>query len=366
MSARGSACSSALQHKSTTMSRWSVLQLAGIAADVLSIPATIVASSSSSTTAAAAKSQHFVILPGNPGVAQFYEQFAHDVHRELRGAYHVHCVSYAGHQLNARERGQTGDADARLHGLLDQAPHHLAFLNHLCQSATAGGASTAAPPRIVLFGHSIGASVALQMMRQRPDLDVAHVFCGFPFLRFDLTRTQERLFHLLFFLAPLVNVLLRAIGWCAPPRVVRAVARACGAPADESLLAVAARLPQHAATTARNILHLGSDEFARMPRARFVEDELQVHKAAQISYFWARNDRWAPEHQLRDLCALLATGSDASSAPLSPPSSSVPRPLPPSVHVFEASVSHAFCTERTSCALVAQQCRAVLEARALL
>ena len=128
---------------------------------------------------------------------------------------------------------------------------------------------------------------------------------------------------------------------------------------------------QHATTTARNILHLGSDEFARMPRTRFVEAELQVRKAAQISYFWARNDRWAPAHQLRDLCALLATGTDASSksslpSPPSSSSSSSPPPLPPSVYMFDASVSHAFCTERASCALVAQQCRAVLEARALL
>jgi pimeloyl-ACP methyl ester carboxylesterase len=234
--------------------------------------------------------------------------------------------------------------DARVHGLHEQVPHKLALLDAL--AAESSGA------QFVLFGHSIGAWVVLQMMRARPDLDIQHAFCGFPFLRFDLSWHQELAFRLLFLLAPLLTVLFRVFSWFSLS-IRNRIVRACGAPSDA--ISLANRLIDHPVVM-QNAFFMGRDEFNSMPRAQFAVPDVQLKNQKNLTYFWVRGDRWAPEHQLADLCKLLRGSEEQSTE------------IPSNIELLEHDppVSHAFCVEHHSCALVAMRCGAVLQRRGLL
>lgn len=132
-------------------------------------------------------------------MAQFYEFFARRVHESIDAdRWHVHVLSYAGHQLDGRPtvmdaaNGGGGAGALRLHGLEIQVPHKLAFLDwlqlhdrdsviasssHPPQAGAVGAAGNEGglssepgvipgetePLQFVLFGHSIGSWVCLQV-----------------------------------------------------------------------------------------------------------------------------------------------------------------------------------------------------------
>ena len=130
-----------------TTSGWRILSLDGIHTDVFSLAA----AAPDGGRAVQPVGQHLVILPGNPGVAQFYETVARAMHDEVplgvdarhrcaRGCFdfhagcvfvcvcvavcrstqlgrrcHVHVLSHAGHELNGANPG-------RVFGLEQQVP----------------------------------------------------------------------------------------------------------------------------------------------------------------------------------------------------------------------------------------------------
>ncbi len=101
---------------------------------------------------------HVVVVPGNPGCAQFYIPFVHKLHTQLNGGAHVHTLSYAGHELDGSNCGT-------VYPLSCQAPHKLAFVEQLKRDQP--------DAEFVLFGHSVGAWVSLEVQHRSHQL--AHV-----------------------------------------------------------------------------------------------------------------------------------------------------------------------------------------------
>jgi len=113
-----------------------IVSLLGIATDVYSL------------SASRPSRLHIVVVPGNPGCAQFYIPFVQKLHTQLDGGAHVHTLSYAGHELDGSNGGT-------VYPLSCQAPHKLAFVEELQRDHT--------DAEFVLFGHSLGAWVALEV-----------------------------------------------------------------------------------------------------------------------------------------------------------------------------------------------------------
>uniref|UniRef100_A0A3Q2D5W3 Lipid droplet-associated hydrolase n=1 Tax=Cyprinodon variegatus TaxID=28743 RepID=A0A3Q2D5W3_CYPVA len=139
----------------------------------------------------------FLIIPGNPGMVEFYRSFMQTLHSLL--GLPVWAVSHAGHcappdsmdivegrtsfsfRLSSQLRpenqvvspcGSDASAAAKrdVFGLDGQVQHKLAFLHQHVPRGTA----------LVLVGHSIGCYMILEMMRRDPELKVLKAVLLFP------------------------------------------------------------------------------------------------------------------------------------------------------------------------------------------
>ncbi|KAI3984933.1 hypothetical protein MKX01_004701 [Papaver californicum] len=110
-------------------------------------------------------SLHVVIIPGNPGIVQFYNLFAEAVYEMLDGCASVTAIGHISHTKKNWDLG-------RLFSLQDQIDHKVAFINQEIQN-------TEIP--IFLVAHSIGSHMSLEVFRSLPER-VKYCVGLYPFL----------------------------------------------------------------------------------------------------------------------------------------------------------------------------------------
>ncbi|GAV05776.1 hypothetical protein RvY_15854 [Ramazzottius varieornatus] len=111
-----------------------------------------------------------LLIPGNPGCINYYQEFALALWRSLGGTVPVWGISHAGHVFHDKLKQETFDGNA-YPTLQFQVDHKRWFLDHYV------------PPHvehITIIGHSIGSYIALQMAKQSKDPRINHVIGLFP------------------------------------------------------------------------------------------------------------------------------------------------------------------------------------------
>ncbi|PWN89700.1 hypothetical protein FA10DRAFT_303005 [Acaromyces ingoldii] len=119
-----------------------------------------------------------LFLPGNPGLADYYRGYLSELHRLVGPSLEIVCVSQLGH--DPASAGFSLDTEPVV-SLRRQIEHKEAIL-----AALAGGTD-----RVILAGHSIGAYMALEIVRRRrtgPRIDSLHLL--FPALH-DMAQTPN-------------------------------------------------------------------------------------------------------------------------------------------------------------------------------
>eukprot|EP00455_Lapot_gusevi_P011136 TRINITY_DN15118_c0_g3_i3.p1 TRINITY_DN15118_c0_g3~~TRINITY_DN15118_c0_g3_i3.p1 ORF type:complete len:334 (+),score=36.18 TRINITY_DN15118_c0_g3_i3:61-1062(+) len=268
---------------------------------------------------------HFVVFPGNPGIVQFYQPFLASLAHQVGDYCHIHALSYAGHSINSPSNGQ-------LYSLDQQIQHKMAFLDSIAASYE----QKDDPPRFILFGHSIGSYVCLQIMKLRPDLRVLHAFLGFPFLRFDLHPLENFKFRTMFAFQILVAGFAALLG-CLPLSWRMFLVRLFTGSKNHDFLTTVANMLKY--SIIRNGLFLGRDEFNVMPRSFDAPHPLSLSRVSSLATaLFTRADRWSPIIQYHELkprqnlrCIL---SSEVNSVPL----------------------EHAFCVDEKQSQVVADIC----------
>ncbi|XP_064480283.1 lipid droplet-associated hydrolase-like isoform X3 [Ornithodoros turicata] len=119
-----------------------------------------------------------ILIPGNPGIIDYYEEFLKEIYQAFGGAVHVCGISHAGHnELPCTLSFPDFSANPELYGLDGQIQHKLSFLDE----------NIPVTRPILLAGHSIGAYMILQIMEKRPQMRVglwmaAHLLMVIPAL----------------------------------------------------------------------------------------------------------------------------------------------------------------------------------------
>ncbi|XP_064480282.1 lipid droplet-associated hydrolase-like isoform X2 [Ornithodoros turicata] len=127
-----------------------------------------------------------ILIPGNPGIIDYYEEFLKEIYQAFGGAVHVCGISHAGHnELPCTLSFPDFSANPELYGLDGQIQHKLSFLDE----------NIPVTRPILLAGHSIGAYMILQIMEKRPQMRIVHSFLLFPvFERLSKTPNAQSLF----------------------------------------------------------------------------------------------------------------------------------------------------------------------------
>ncbi|XP_072028860.1 lipid droplet-associated hydrolase-like isoform X2 [Amphiura filiformis] len=113
----------------------------------------------------------FLIIPGNPGIPDFYELFMETIFKASNCQVPVWAIGHAGHveppkdlTINNKERM------LEAYSLDDQIQHKAAFISE----------HIPADKKLILIGHSIGCYIILELMKAIPTLPVLKALQLFP------------------------------------------------------------------------------------------------------------------------------------------------------------------------------------------
>lgn len=237
-----------------------------------------------------------VIVPGNPGVAAFYSEFAAYIlgAMALKGEGSKLCCcyvpSYAGQEL-----GQRVTPPGVTYDLRQQIDHKERVLESVC--AMHGGAEQC---RIWLVGHSIGSHQCTEVYRRRRhDLPLARCVALFPFMRFDVAPWSLLAHRVLFLLQPLAVAFGGALSMLPTAVLRRIVWAATGGDYGEAAVAIIAEMIHAGSAHFHNCVALGEDEFNTLPRVWDVKALQRL--APGLAFLFAHKDVWGPEEQYKAL-----------------------------------------------------------------
>lgn len=112
-----------------------------------------------------------VVIPGNPGEIQYYEEFMRLLYDHFEEQVTICGVSHAGHhKLLPGMQFPPLQENANLYDLQAQILHKIEFLRRF----------VGVDREVILVGHSIGAYIAMQVMKREPRLKCEKAILLFP------------------------------------------------------------------------------------------------------------------------------------------------------------------------------------------
>ncbi|GAA6007386.1 hypothetical protein JCM10207_006323 [Rhodosporidiobolus poonsookiae] len=149
----------------------------GLPADVLHFPSLSSSSSDASTSSASSTTKLVLLfLPGNPGLVNYYTAFLSSLRNALpsplRETTEIYAVGHLGHSTAPGLEGR-GFRPQEQASLDEQVEDKVRFVDELRGGALRVGQEGGA--RCVVLGHSIGAWVGMQLIKQRPSLTALHM-----------------------------------------------------------------------------------------------------------------------------------------------------------------------------------------------
>lgn len=117
-------------------------------------------------------SQHdhvIIVIPGNPGVVDFYADYCRELHRKLDEATVVYTVGHAGHSISSQTTSTSG---SRIFNLSEQLAHKLSAINFLQKRHPSA--------KFTLVGHSIGAWMCIELLKSLEEAHVKQLLLLFP------------------------------------------------------------------------------------------------------------------------------------------------------------------------------------------
>jgi pimeloyl-ACP methyl ester carboxylesterase len=223
-------------------------------------------------------SRVMLFIPGNPGIARYYERFLERICSMLDDAPTVYCCSYPGHTPATPKLEKPLSLEQQVH-------HKLAVFDYIRQLHPY--------KQLILAGHSLGAFMAVEILKRRsPDM-IAKVIVLFPTLHSIGTtpngKFMKRLSH------PTSRFLVGGIASTLNAVVPRTliewiVARATRHSGD--MLVATTDLIVH--LTGRHALALAHDEMHLIGEMdQHTVDTLRTH-SGKIAMYYGTIDGWCP------------------------------------------------------------------------
>ncbi|KAJ1733383.1 hypothetical protein LPJ61_001582 [Coemansia biformis] len=236
-----------------------------------------------------------LMIPGSPGLADFYVDFCTIIHDRFAGHMDIICVSHLGHTQFPDSCG-TVHRSSKTYSLADQLANMLTVFDEIDGEY----AKLDKRPQMLLCGHSIGCYFAQMLVEQRADR-VDRVFGLFPAIESIAKSPRGRQLRRLFqpWMRQIAAVAADVLRWLLPLRAVCAIA----ATAD-SLDARSARLVVDKflhGPCIRSVLRMAADELQTIAG---LDEDLYAMVGHKFVLYYGRGDGWVPiecYHRMRKI-----------------------------------------------------------------
>ncbi|KAL7751353.1 hypothetical protein RI367_003213 [Sorochytrium milnesiophthora] len=230
-----------------------------------------------------------LLIPGNPGVVDYYEDFLDTVYAQSGQRMDIYAVQHFNHSLHAH-------LTPHFFGLQDQLRHKLHFLNYLRREYH--GRSV----RIHMVGHSIGCWICLQLLRIRGDAlknCLGRVVLLFPTIANIRDTPNGRFWKYMTLAGPryLTSLLMSFLLFIIPAQYLsRLVQRLSGQTPKQALISAKLVHP----TAVGNCLYMAQEEMVTLRELdplvpvidRFID---------HLVFYYGTNDNWAPLHMWEEV-----------------------------------------------------------------
>jgi pimeloyl-ACP methyl ester carboxylesterase len=244
----------------------------------------------------------FILVPGNPGLAQFYSKYLDSLKAKLP-KFELFALSLLGFSTTAVERKKY-DPNLRVHTLQEQIDHIFELTKSLASNAENE------PRDLYISGHSVGAWIAQRVAVRVKDIASVNLkFVGLltPTLK-DIALSERGVkFTLLvkYFPIDLLGArLLQALNWLVPVSGLQMVVRfIVGSDVENHAHGVACELatrPQFA----RQTIGMAIEEMKLIDSATYppdIGDFWEQHQTYKIWAFFANKDHWIADSTRKEL-----------------------------------------------------------------
>lgn len=221
-----------------------------------------------------------VIVPGNPGNAGYYQEFAYHLYTLTERAIAVSVISHAGHVPPVVKVGEPP-----YFSLKDQADHKLAYL----------ALDSHKDSKIILIGHSMGCYVIQEMMKMLPPGRILKAFFLFPTIE-RMIHSPNGIFYVSrtgYFSHKLLYYMTFFFYYCFPKSLLRAIIslKYRSLSTERSNLLTNSTLAILNPTTMSNILQLSTEE---MEVIYTRDDQFLQQHIKNIVFYYGLEDGWVP------------------------------------------------------------------------
>ncbi|KAJ5534159.1 hypothetical protein N7527_000413 [Penicillium freii] len=290
-------------------------------------------------------------ISGNPGLIGYYYPFLSllakhldepkEEHLTSLQSFQIYGCSLSGFEIDEPQPSQNKAIDLDLEGQICFVQGKLATL----MGDEANGNGKATRQKVILIGHSVGAYIAMEILRRHREaspesaFDIVGGAMLFPTVK-DIAASPsgQKLTTLLSIiprLAVVVSFFARLLTFLLPVSLLRSVVRlVMGDPPVHALDATCAFLKSR--TGVRQALHMAADEMRTITSDKWSDDVWGVASArepiAKLFFYFGRNDHWVADQTRDEIVAVRGRkgGQDG-----------------PTMVVCEKGLPHAFCLKHS-------------------
>lgn len=224
-----------------------------------------------------------LIIPGNPGVADFYLEFIECLAKESNELLPIACISHLGHvTVPSHISAAAKDHLKKWPMLTDQIQHKLAFIN------TAVPANTP----LILVGHSIGCYMILEMLKSLDAKRVIKCFLLFPTIeRMSQSPSGRYATPLLQYFRWMLPVFTYPICYLIPDIVKHFLIKLHFRHQSVAQCAVDGVMKLLSPLALGSSAHLANDELQVVTDA---DVELLSSNIDKLFFYYGANDHWCP------------------------------------------------------------------------
>ncbi|KAH3740223.1 lipid droplet-associated hydrolase-like [Dreissena polymorpha] len=237
----------------------------------------------------------FLVIPGNPGVIEFYKSFMEKLYDNYQGTIPVLGVSHAGH-VKPPDGNQAlyNKLSYELCTLSGQIRHKIAFIDENIPKSV----------KLILIGHSIGCYIILKILDQL-EHSVLRCFLLFPTIERMASSPNGKVYTpALKYLRWLARWMVLAIS-LLPERTKAWLINFHFSGEEVPPCAMSATLSFIQPFSVSNSLFMANEEMQAVDQldTRLVEKNLNL-----LSFYFGSTDRWCPLQYASELKALFPTG----------------------------------------------------------